>query len=151
MGVIPKLHWISQRIWHRAPSGSFFLNVILKLIMCNWKYLLWVLKTTFLFHLIFYAFLLADWFNSHIRLNLSGVRISFSFSHTVHYSLIGMDIVHNTSLQMFSPVGHIEFHLNAKAQNLKQCDFNKKNLMRNLMRKWQEFLWHLGNNFKPSF
>jgi len=27
---------------------------------------------------------------------------------------------------MFSPVGHIEFHLNAKAQNLKQCDFNKK-------------------------
>lgn len=51
---------------------------------------------------------------------------------------------------MFPPVGRIEFHLNAKTQNLKQCDFNK-NLMRNLMRKWQEFLWHLGNNFKASF
>lgn len=37
-----------------------------------------------------------------------------------------MDIVHNMSLQMFPPVGNIEFHLNAKAQNLKQCDFNKK-------------------------
>lgn len=27
---------------------------------------------------------------------------------------------------MFTPAGHTELHLNAKAQNPKQCDFNKK-------------------------
>ena len=52
--------------------------------------------------------------------------MSSPFRRTAHSCLIGMDIVHNRSLQMFPPVGRIEFHLNAKTQNLKQCDFNKK-------------------------
>lgn len=64
-----------------------------------------------------------NWLNtSHITVNLNRVKQSttFFFHYTdVQSCLIGMEIMYNTSLQMFSPLGHIEFHLNAKAQKSK--------------------------------